>query len=282
MAQPRKTSTTAAPTIGAAGDDGGTAGTRALTARSVVASTLLGMTPPRLSSRLLARSGELFGIAEGTTRVALSRMVSAGELEPVDGSYHLAGHLLARHERQNASRSSAPARRRWSGDWELQFVTGGRRDARERAQLRVAMRQLELAEGREGVWLRPANLDSDRMPEARSIVSGQCWSFVGRPDDDDPATLAARLWDLDGWATGAHALREQMAADIDRLEAGDTSALAPTFVVSAAVLRHLVADPQLPAELCPGDWPGDELRSEYERYDVAFKRVWRAWFRRQR
>lgn len=270
MAQPRN-----------ADGDVAVAGARALTARSVVASTLLGMSPPKLSSQLLVRSGELFGIAEGTTRVALSRMVAAGELEPVGGSYQLAGHLLTRQERQNASRSSAPARRRWSGDWELRFVTGGRRSARERNDLRVAMRQLELAEEREGVWLRPANLDPERMPEARAVVAAQCSSFTGRPDGD-PAALAARLWDLAGWAAAAEALREQMALDVGRLEAGDTTALAPTFVVSAAVLRHLVADPQLPARLCPAGWPGDALRADYERYDLAFKRVWRDWFRRQR
>src|SRR5690349_21214627 len=98
---------------------------RALSARSVVASTLLGMTPPRLSSRLLVRSGELFGIAEGTTRVALSRMVAAGELEVDDGGYRLAGHLLARQERQRASRSDPGGRDAWTGGWDLQVVVSG-------------------------------------------------------------------------------------------------------------------------------------------------------------
>ena len=75
-----------------------------MTARSVVASTLLGVEPPRLTTRILVRSGELFGIAEGTTRVALSRMVAAGELRPDDDGYRLAGRLLDRQARQTASR----------------------------------------------------------------------------------------------------------------------------------------------------------------------------------
>jgi len=37
----------------------------------VIASTLLGMHPPVLAAQVLVRSGELFGIAEGTTRTAL-------------------------------------------------------------------------------------------------------------------------------------------------------------------------------------------------------------------
>lgn len=269
MAQPRK-----AP-------DTDPAGARALTARSVVASTLLGMTPPRLSSQLLVRSGELFGIAEGTTRVALSRMVAAGELEADDGAYRLAGHLLARQERQIASRRSDASAGAWSGEWELRIVRAASRGARERSRLRDAMQRLGLAEEREGVWLRPANLAPDRSPDAAAVVVDQCSSFVGRPDVEEPAALASRLWDLGGWAAGAEDLRRQMAADIGRLEAGDTDALAPTFVVSAAVLRHLLADPQLPGELCPPDWPGTVLRAEYERFDRAFKAVWRDWFRRQ-
>jgi phenylacetic acid degradation operon negative regulatory protein len=256
-------------------------GGRALSARSVVASTLLGMIPPRLSSQLLVRSGELFGIAEGTTRVALSRMVAAGELTVDDGHYVLAGHLLARQERQLASRSVRDDADEWAGDWDLQVVTGARRDARDRGRLREAMRQLKLAEVREGVWTRPANLPADRSPDAAVVVGAQCAGFRARPDRDDPAAFAAELWDLDGWAATARELRSTMAGDVERLEAGDTDALAPTFVVSAAVLRHLVADPQLPAALCPASWPGTDLRADYDRYDRAFKQVWRDWFGRQ-
>src|SRR5687768_12666734 len=89
---------------------------RPLSARSVVASILLGTRPPELPGRLLVRAGELFGITEGTTRVALSRMVASGELEATgDGRYRLAGRLLERRARQDESRQ--PPARRWNGDW---------------------------------------------------------------------------------------------------------------------------------------------------------------------
>ena len=35
------------------------------------------------------------------------------------------------------------------------------------------------------------------------------------------------------------------------------------FVVAAAMVRHLLADPMLPAELLPADWPGARLRAAY-------------------
>ena len=79
----------------------------------------------------------------------------------------------------------------------------------------------------------------------------------------------------------AAGLRAEMDELVVPLESGDTGALAPGFVVSAAVLRHLLADPLLPAELLPPTWPGDPLRAEYDRYDRAFKTVWRDWHRRQ-
>jgi phenylacetic acid degradation operon negative regulatory protein len=245
----------------------------------VIASTLLGMHPPRLSGRLLVRSGELFGIQEGATRTAMSRMVAGGELELEGSAYRLAGPLLARQARQDASRLAA--QRSWDRSWEIAVVVGDRRPASARSDLRVAMLRLKLAERREGVWMRPDNLASDRAPTDRAVVDRQCQTFRGAPDESAPA-LAAELWDLDGWVTTARRLLAELDRYRPALERGDAWALRDGFVLSAAVLRHLLADPLLPAELVADDWPGDELRMRYEGYDTAFKEVWRTWFREQR
>ena len=245
----------------------------------MIASTLLGVEPPRLSARMLVRSGELFGISEGATRVAMSRMVAAGELVADDEGYRLAGRLLDRQARQSASRTAA--RRRWDGQWAMAMVPDGRRSAADRAELREAMAALRLAEAREGVWVRPDNLDPDRLPAARAVVEAQCQPFHTRPDGD-PVALAAQLWDLTGWADRARELQAGLAELMGQIEAGDTEVLAPGFVRAASVLRHFQADPLLPEELLPADWPGDALRAEYERYDAAFTAVWRRWHRAQR
>lgn len=251
---------------------------RPLTARSLVASTLLGLHPPRLSARLLVASGELFGIAENATRTALSRMVGAGELVVVDGAYELTGRLLERQTRQDASRH--PVVRRDDGSWETAVVSAERRPAGERAALRSAMAALNLAELREGVWMRPANLDPDRQPAARAVVASQCRSFSARPDGD-PAALAAELWDLDHWSGAAEQLRARMAEVLPSLEAGDQAVFAPAFELAAIVLRHLLGDPMLPPSLLPSQWPGPLLRNEYDTYDRAFTRLWRSWYHAQ-
>ena len=250
---------------------------RPLTARSVIASTLLGMSPPRLSGQLLVRSGELFGISEGTTRTALSRMVAAGELDPNDGAYRLAGHLLDRQARQDESRAARVEV--WNGRWQGAAVVSERRSAGARSELRDAMEALRFGERREGLWLRPDNLDPHRSPEARAVLRSQCDQFLIDPLDPDASALAAGLWDLRGWADRADDLRRRMADVVDDLEAGATEALAPGFVLSASVLRHTQADPLLPKPLLPDAWPGPALRAEYDRYDAAFKALWRDWFR---
>jgi phenylacetic acid degradation operon negative regulatory protein len=240
---------------------------RPLTARSVLLSTLLGAHPPELPARVLVRSGELFGIAEGTVRVALSRMQAAGEVVRTDGRYRLAGRLLERQARQDESRR--PALRKWRGDWTVAVVTAEGRTASGRVALRAAMRDLRMAELREGVWLRPANL---RLPRGEET---QCTWFTARPEEDATA-LAGRLWDLGSWAARA----DELSKRIRRLRLGDADALAPGFVLSAAVLRHLQADPLLPHSLLPDNWPGTVLREEFDRYDAAFLAAWRSFMTR--
>ena len=94
---------------------------------ALVLSTLLGSHPPRLPARHLVRVGELFGVAEGTIRVALSRMVTAGDLVQVEGEYGLSERLLQRQRRQDESR--APRTRPWDGAWEIAVITTDRRPA---------------------------------------------------------------------------------------------------------------------------------------------------------
>jgi phenylacetic acid degradation operon negative regulatory protein len=231
-------------------------GLRPLTARSAVLSTLLGAHPPRLPARSLVRVGELFDIAEGTIRVALSRMVAAGDLVLIDGDYALTPRLGRRQTRQDESRS--PDVRNWSGDWEIAVVTADRRPPAERTAFRQAMVRLRLGELREGTWLRPANL-------ARPLTV-DCVVLLGRPVHD-PAALAATLWDLDGWASRARLLH----AALD-----EAPGLPASFTLAAAVLRHFVADPLLPAELLPAGWPGAELRARYDRFDTTFQSLLRA------
>lgn len=233
---------------------------KALTARSVLASTLLGLDPPVLPVRRLVETAALFGIAENTARTALSRMAAAGEVVADDGRYRLTGRLLDRQRRQDEGRH--PRLRRWNGRWRMAVITVDRRTPAERADLRAALTRLRLAEWREGVWLRPDNLDL----QPAGVAASHCdWATADL--DEVP-----HLWDLAGWAEDAHGL-------LDELRDLPPDALADGFVLSAAVLRHLAADPLLPPALLPADWPGAELRATYDAWDRAYREGLAAWHR---
>ncbi len=251
---------------------------RALTARSVVASTLLGVRPPHLPTRQLVGACALFGISDGTARVAISRMVAAGELEATDGGYALTGALLDRSARQDLSAEAAIDPWTSADGWTMAVVVGEGRTAAERTALRRAAEALRLAERREGVWLRPDNLPSGALPEAEAVVEAQCERFTARPSVDEVA-LAAALWDLGGWADRAERLLDALDRTHPGLAVGDRTGLPEAFVLSAAVLRHLQSDPLLPASMLPPDWPGPALRAGHREWRHAFDRTWAVWAR---
>ena len=225
-----------------------------LTARSVLASVLLGTDPPWLPTPLLVRTTALFGITEGSTRTALSRLVTAGEAVAEDGGYRLIGRLVTRQQRQTASRRADV--RHWDGGWELATVDGDvRRAAADRAALRDALRERRLAELREGVWGRPDNLDPARSPAATAVVEQWCVTWARRPAGPDARCRRAvgpgRLVRGCGRPPRRHARACSSAS-----RTATPTALADGFVTSAAVLRLLQSDPLLPADLLPKRWPG--------------------------
>lgn len=249
---------------------------RPLTARSVMASLLLRTDPPRMPGRRLVQWCGLFGIPEGTARVALSRMAERGELRADDGVYELAGRVGGRRAAQDFSLHPEPVP--WHGSWLLAVVAPGARSAVERQALRDAARRTRMAELREGVWTRPDNLPRAAAPDdAWSVVDAQCEQWDGAPAED-PVDVAARCFDPSAWAARALELLGPLRTVTESLANDDEAALADAFVVGASALAHVRADPLLPAELCPSPWPGDDLRAGYLAYERAFTRTVRAWF----
>ncbi|MCG5431899.1 PaaX domain-containing protein, C- domain protein [Mycobacterium sp. MYCO198283] len=219
-----------------------------MTARSVLLSVLLGAHPAHATAAELVKLVADFGIREATVRVALTRLVAAGDLVRDDDGYRLSDRLLARQRRQDDA--LAPRVRPWDGGWLVLVITAVGNAPRDRAALRTGLQQLRYGELREGVWLRPDNLVGTLPPAVDHQVR------MLRATDDRPHELAARLWDLQGWAaTGRELLAAMSAADMPA-----------RFVTAAAIVRHVVTDPVLPDALLPPAWPGAELRRAYAEF----------------
>lgn len=238
-----------------------TATLRPLDARSLALSALLGTHPPALPGNRLVALAELFGIAGGTMRTALSRMVAAGELDAVDGRYRLVGRLLDRQHAQDTGRR--PPSAAWDGRWLTAIALDERRPLDERRRSRQVLTDHRFAELRPDTWLRPANLPAPRLDAGWTVMSG-----TASADDDE---LVIRLWDLRAIARAASELTAQVETAATAL-GEDPAAIPPAFRASAAVVRFLRTEPMLPAALVPADWPVDTLRARYDQVEADLQR----------
>jgi phenylacetic acid degradation operon negative regulatory protein len=223
-----------------------------LSARSVALSVLLGAPGGRLRVREILAAAHMSDIAPATMRVALSRLVSAGEVTADGGVYTLSPHHLERLRAQE--QAIAPHLRPWDGQWETVVIVESGRDATDRARLRGDLANARLAELREGVWMRPANLERSLFSDAHTTA------LLSSPAE--PKRLVDLLWDLDRWADRGHALvAESAGTELD----------AHRLAAVAALVRHLRTDPALPPELTPPNWPADAMRSAYDDYRTQLR-----------
>lgn len=216
---------------------------------------MLGAHPDRMRTAEIITAGEYFGISASTMRVALSRAATAGDVLRVEGGYELSDRLRARQRHQDEGVEDIGAS--WDGTWEMAVVVVAGRSGADRAALRDALAAARLAELREGVWMRPANLRRPRAYAEDPVLD--CFSVQAR---DDAVDLAGRLWDLKAWAVHGEDLLEDMEAVSDP---------ALRLAVAARIVRLLTADPLLPQNLVPEGWPGERLRQAYRAYRTELR-----------
>jgi phenylacetic acid degradation operon negative regulatory protein len=239
---------------------------RPLDARSLALSTLLGTHPPALPGNRLVALAELFGIAGGTMRTALSRLVAAGDLTVDDGRYRLVGRLLERQQAQDEGRRTPSEH--WDGTWLTAIALDERRPLDERRRTRQVLVDHRFGELRPDTWLRPANLPAPDLDGGWAVISG-----TASVDDGE---LAHRLWDLPAIAAVASVLVEQLDAASAEL-GDDPAAIPPAFRASAAVVRFLRTEPMLPSALVPAGWPVDALRERYDLVEADLQRALRSY-----
>ena len=255
-----------------------------LTARSVLASVLLGTDPPWLPTPLLVRTTALFGITEGSTRTALSRMVAAGEAVASDGGYRLVGPP----GRPPATPVGQPPGRRPGpgtapGSWPPSTATraapaADRADAPRRARRAPAGRA---PRGRRGAG--PTTSTRTARPTRPRGGRRWCVRWTRRPPRSGARRRLGAVGTSRRGRRRARTLRDEIAGLLRAARARRRRRPGATASsLSAAVLRHLQADPLLPDALLPSGWPGAALRAEYDRYDTAYRPRSAAWFRAAR
>lgn len=249
--------------------------------RHLLLNLLLAADGRTISAREAVAACALFEVGEGHARVALTRLVAGGLVEPVGrGAYRLGPAAADLAAEVAGWRDVARRAVDWSGGWIAVHVGAlGRSD---RAALRARSRAFELLGLRElerGLHLRPDNLAGGvASVRARLVALGLDAAapvFVARDFDAALDRRARALWDgstlTRRYRDGARRL--DAARPRPGARAGLPAVLRDAWRTGNDAIRDMLFDPLLPAPLVDVD----ARRAFFDavlRYDAAGRAIW--------
>jgi phenylacetic acid degradation operon negative regulatory protein len=231
----------------------------------------------QLSGRALIQLLADLGLSEAAARSLLLRMRKEGWLDSQrtgrEARYRLAPAIYSAQARiENQLRGKRPP---WEG-----FFCGILHEIPEparayRDRLRRTARLLGYATLRPGLlvatsdrWAELAGLIPEPPPEGSQLLRVQI-----RLEAADSRLVAARLWGLDELAARYREVLAKVSVQTDQAGRHPPGPAAFRAFADATlpIFDASTADPDLPDELLPGDWPGGEL-------GVALGRAYRAFY----
>ena len=247
---------------------------RPLSARSLVASLLLRTRPPRMRGSRLVQWCGLFGVAEGTTRVALSRMVERGELRSRDGVYELAGRVQSRRGAQDWSLD--PVLGAGTGEWRSGVVAPGPEPPASGPRCVTPCVACVARRCAKACGPAPTTSRGRRRRPSRGRSSTRS-VFGGRAV---PTTIRWRSRRSCSTArAGRSAPRCSPGTCVVTVRGGSRRPGARRRIRRRrGVARAHRADPLLPPELVADASAAVALRTAYRTYEAAFSAALRAWF----
>lgn len=227
----------------------------------------------------LIRLLELLGVSNQAVRSTLSRMCRQGWLKAQRHGRHSLHALTpkARHLLEEGThRIFEPRTRHWDGNWcvVVYSLPEKKRDLRE--ALRRRLSYLGFGSLAPGTWVSP----HDRHAELESLLDDlkarpyvQC--FVGRwVGHLSNAELVARCWNLEHLNRQYRAFLRRWRPKLERMAkqfaSRDGVAAHRSFVERFWIIHEYSAfpnrDPNLPVELLPAGWLGDEAARVFQHY----------------
>jgi phenylacetic acid degradation operon negative regulatory protein len=241
--------------------------------------TLPGSPGSAMPVRALVEAGGIFGLAENSVRVALARLLAQGRVQRDERGRYRAGEAVAAvsgeiRSWRRLSERTVP----WTGGWIGVHAAppGGTRAAAARSE--QALRLLGFRPLTRVLRIRPDNL-AGGVPAVRDRLAAlglAPGSLVTGVSDLDPATeaRARTLWSFRALADAQRAGCEALAASRRALaDASVEERMRETFRVGGEMIRLLVLDPLLPAEIAPAD-AREALLAAMNDYDDFGRACW--------
>lgn len=168
----------------------------------------------------------------------------------------------------------------WDGQWLVVAAAVPESQRSVRHKLRTRLTWLGLGSPTPGLWIIP---DADKEDEVQATLADldltdRAFAWVGRrAAGTDPALLIDAAWDLAEVRRGYQAFAEDFTG---RTVEDDAAAFVAQVELIQAWRSFPFADPDLPAELLPPDWPGPQAATLFHtRRDRWHRRAQREWDR---
>lgn len=256
------------------------------TAKSLTLDLLSSLRGGAMPVAALVTAAGLFGIDQNALRVAIARLLAAGQITRDErGQYRLGEAAHAIDRRVLGWRTAEQRTIRWTGGWWLvSSATLPPARSHERRAREHALRLLGFRELAPGFALRPDNLRASLQElhgELRELglEANALLAFVRELDPASEAR-ARRLWKRDAFALGYRRSQKELAASEARLaRLPEYEAMVESFLLGGRVIRELVLDPLLPEPLAPEE-ERRALVQAMRRYDRTGRRAWASFLAR--
>jgi phenylacetic acid degradation operon negative regulatory protein len=256
------------------------------TARSLTLDLLSSLRGGAMPVSALVAAARLFRIDENALRVAIARLLGAGQIARDErGQYRLGEAAHAVDRRVLGWRAAEQRCVRWPGGWWL--VKAGELPparSRERRQRARALELLGFAELEPGLALRPDNLRLSLGELKRELreLGLEANALLAHLTELDPESEArARgLWKREAFEERYQRSLAELEASEARLASfSEERAMVESFLLGGRVIRELVLDPLLPEPLAP-EAGRRALIAAMRRYDRAGRRAWASFMKR--
>jgi len=220
---------------------------------------LLGASRGRaLPAKVLVGGAAILGVTGNATRLALSRLLSKGELVSTErGRYQLSTLRRSANAHVRAFKTGFAQRTTWKGGF-LAVLTGDlpRTNATAIARRERALNLSGFRIFRHGVWVRPDNLAGGRVvvdAHLRRLGLDADADTVTLHLDPEQARLVERAWAIDDDAAKALELTRRVQAFLVKTHRTRQAEAAESFWLGDEVLRFLARDPLLPDTMADPD-----------------------------
>jgi phenylacetic acid degradation operon negative regulatory protein len=219
----------------------------------------------------LVTLGEELGVSGPTMRVTLARLRERGwfevRREGRESVYRLTPRCV-RALRDGGQRIFHSRPGPWAREWSMVIYTVAESDRQTRDELRKQLAWLGFGPLAPATWICPHPRLDDIANAAATLSAARLTLLMTRTSG--PAAdraLADRCWELDSLGADYEAFNQAVRArmpDYKHTALDGKTALVERIRLVNDYRRFAHRDPELPEELQPAGWPGDEARRLFE------------------